>query len=1216
LEGDNLVKLSTIFVDNPKILHETAELASKTYGISVVFEDLDGMRITDLRDTPENEKPFIERYIFCEICKEIYRGRDNTGARFCNVSDRDASWAALAMDLNIPFLFKCHAGLSNFLIPIRIGGSVAGNAFGGQFFIKRDEKNEADDEWVKTTKKLVLDRWEEKHWQIDEKILDGYVNNLEEFLLGPESGGYGISAFIAWRNSKAKNEGSLNEVIPKHLIPVYKTTIYGVSRWELIEELANKIWEENPYPILQSIRKIREDGIQFPKPTRNEVKSFLDVLMERLPENVLDTEIRAPRKLQAFITEYIAAIETYERYKSEHTKPLGSILDIIVKLYSEADTLSRLANERYYLKLYEGVSSHIPEFVANKCKQDLDWIRNNTRELVIGPAGKRSPNISEHKERIQEINRRFFVVLSGIQEYQDELAKRLIGKLGELVVVRQKPPGNLLYRFFDSYRQSVSDSGDVGEEIDRWERVYLTHILDLQSDQTEKRQFEGELRKQENLIFELQGEKFQVERDKSMRQESKDKKLQEIKERTEEANSRVENCKEKLQTLNEAIERINSEKDQLLQWIYECKKLHEDFKEKIESVYDQMDQKIRPAAEETPEVPVYDTFGIVLSSAENWTDIASRIEELEKSRKKLLSVQEEMNNELRTTEKIENASHYNVEKSKDDVSIGIIGSKEWRTNRLVALNDTLAKLMNLFHKKGFHIRYDTIYFNAGGLAPVHTDIELEQEKWLIDRDETGPVSEKTEHRIERELKITRKYLSLLLNVDESEIVLTDSTTEGIFLTLNAINFEKGDQILTTKSEHDVVRYLLQRTKEKHEARGINLNIEEFQKDKLATHVTKATRLVVFSDILFTTGDRLESKRIIDECRQKYDKECAKPNETHSHKSRGILFLIDGAQSVGQTKIDLGDMKCDFFAMDGHKWLLASEGSGALFVKKEHFKEKDDTVKFTFIKNYMVISGKEGHHPKYKGPKNEDHEYELATINLSSKIGLRSAIQILARDGLATLCNGVFGLEEEDRNTMSWKILNDAFNRIGELKEIDIEVNKGFDEWKFKRSPLPQLFAIYRKNGKLYMKTQNTEATQKLIQTCLDKGIAQTRDTIKKLKSHFWKRFGELKQNLDSNVQAKFTVKSATEEGNEGGVVGFQLIRKNAEKGKDQAAGYDVHEGLGKTLQKEHQIIFRVILFPYPPAIRICLHKYNTITEIDLLCYALNKTIPALSSMEQ
>jgi selenocysteine lyase/cysteine desulfurase/ligand-binding sensor protein len=1201
-----LVKLSTIFVDNLKILHETAERSSKTHGIPVVFEDLDGMRITRLPDEPEKkpEDEFIKEYIYCPICKEIYRERNSDGARYCNISDRDASWTALAMRLGIPFLFRCHAGLSNFLIPITAGGSPVGNVFGGEFFIQREGRKDVDDTWIRTMAQKILDRWTENNWwPIAETKIEGeYITHLKEFLLGPESGGSTISEFIAVRNRKAEAEEKKEriKVIPTSLTDKYKETIYGIDPWELIEDLVDKIWRKKPpNPIVESVKKMRKAGFSCPSQTIQDIGRFLDILRDYLANEADRIDAEDIYKRQRFIDEYQKAIEENEKYRL-YSRPLESMLNIIVKLHSEADTLSHLATERYYLKLFEGVSSHIPEIVENQSKLELGWIRENIRKLAIELGAEKSLNGLEYRDKVLEINRKFFSVLSKMQEYQDGLAGALIKMNLHLLEIRRSPSSNL-NRFFDSYRASLSSSGTVGEEIDRCERVYLAYIFKLMQHPVLVSEDEEKLRKEERSIDALAEEKKAIERDRSIEQEKKIQKLNEIEMREKPIKQKIEELTNELVRYDREIKWIDSNKDRFLQSIYKCKKLYEDFRQKLDTVYYDVEKKLEPELKRDDKTLDPDKFDMCVNLVGGWGEFEDNIGKLEKDHDLLVAASGKMQNELHTLEKIVSSEDYDSEKSKDNESIGIIGIKDWETDRLGKLNDTMARLMGLYEKRGFHIRFDTVYFNAGGLAPVHTDIEQEQKKWMIERDETGPVSDETEKRIDRELGITRKYLSFLLGAKESEIVLTDSTTEGIFLTLNAIKFEHEDEIITTDSEHDVVRYLCERIKESHAEHGIVIDIRSYSKDKIIDKITVKTRLVIFSDILFTTGDRLESEKIIATCRQKYEN--LVDHHKESHRSEGILFLVDGAQSAGQTAIDLEKMKCDFFAMDGHKWLSASEGSGALFVREKFLRGDDKTVNFTFIKNYMVTDWEDGFHPK---DKKTGRHYELATINLASKVGLKSAIQIIARSGFLALSDGL-GSNPEERNALGWKALEDAFDKKGELKEINIEILNP-DLQRFKNSDLGPFMDIQPSHGKSYLVTQKKELTEKLIRECLREGVARTREAITRLKDHFWQRFSELEKDLKSTSEV--TVERVTKEGNEGGVVGFRLIRNTEEFDKKELS-FETHQKLKEKLELDFNIIFRVIPPPYPPAIRVCLHKYNTTTEIDLFYYALRNTIPTL-----
>jgi len=49
------------------------------------------------------------------------------------------------------------------------------------------------------------------------------------------------------------------------------------------------------------------------------------------------------------------------------------------------------------------------------------------------------------------------------------------------------------------------------------------------------------------------------------------------------------------------------------------------------------------------------------------------------------------------------------------------------------------------------------------------------------------------------------------------------------------------------------------------------------------------------------------------------------------KDKGVLMLLDGAQSTGQVALDTAELDCDFYSVPGQKWLLGPEGVGALYV---------------------------------------------------------------------------------------------------------------------------------------------------------------------------------------------------------------------------------------------------------------------------------------------
>ncbi|MBW1678923.1 MAG: aminotransferase class V-fold PLP-dependent enzyme [Deltaproteobacteria bacterium] len=51
------------------------------------------------------------------------------------------------------------------------------------------------------------------------------------------------------------------------------------------------------------------------------------------------------------------------------------------------------------------------------------------------------------------------------------------------------------------------------------------------------------------------------------------------------------------------------------------------------------------------------------------------------------------------------------------------------------------------------------------------------------------------------------------------------------------------------------------------------------------------------------------------------------------RDRGIIFLVDGAQTMGKLNIDVEAMNIDLLACPGHKGLLGPQGTGFLYIRE-------------------------------------------------------------------------------------------------------------------------------------------------------------------------------------------------------------------------------------------------------------------------------------------
>jgi cysteine desulfurase / selenocysteine lyase len=152
----------------------------------------------------------------------------------------------------------------------------------------------------------------------------------------------------------------------------------------------------------------------------------------------------------------------------------------------------------------------------------------------------------------------------------------------------------------------------------------------------------------------------------------------------------------------------------------------------------------------------------------------------------------------------------------------------------------------------------------------------------------------------------------------SEIVFTRGTTEGINLVANSWArgaLRPGDEILLTGMEHhsNIVPWQLVAAQTGAVVRAVpltdtgELDLNAF--DQLLTDRTRLLAVVHLSNALGTINP---VRWMIARARE-----------------RGIVTLVDGAQSAPHLPIDVQALDCDFFAFSGHK-VLGPTGVGVLY----------------------------------------------------------------------------------------------------------------------------------------------------------------------------------------------------------------------------------------------------------------------------------------------
>ncbi len=173
-----------------------------------------------------------------------------------------------------------------------------------------------------------------------------------------------------------------------------------------------------------------------------------------------------------------------------------------------------------------------------------------------------------------------------------------------------------------------------------------------------------------------------------------------------------------------------------------------------------------------------------------------------------------------------------------------------------------------------------------------------------------------------EFEEARKKIQHFINAQKAEeIIFTKGTTDGINLVASSYGelLTAGDEILITAMEHhsNIVPWqmLCQRKGLILRVAPINLKGEliEEEFDKL---LSKKTKLLAITHISNTLGTINPVREL-----------------TQKAHAIGAKVLLDGAQSIQHTKIDVKDLDCDFYVFSSHK-LFGPTGIGVLYGKED------------------------------------------------------------------------------------------------------------------------------------------------------------------------------------------------------------------------------------------------------------------------------------------
>jgi selenocysteine lyase/cysteine desulfurase len=160
----------------------------------------------------------------------------------------------------------------------------------------------------------------------------------------------------------------------------------------------------------------------------------------------------------------------------------------------------------------------------------------------------------------------------------------------------------------------------------------------------------------------------------------------------------------------------------------------------------------------------------------------------------------------------------------------------------------------------------------------------------------------------------RGVAAALVGCTPGEVALCESSTTALNIVLWGLELASGDEILSSRLENPAAVVPLRTVAER---RGLELRWLEFGDASEAVAafertITPKTRVLLISDIDFALGMRVDLRTI--------------SALAHEH---GVFVLVDGAQAVGTTHVDVHALGVDAYAFARHKFLCGPDGGGVL-----------------------------------------------------------------------------------------------------------------------------------------------------------------------------------------------------------------------------------------------------------------------------------------------
>ena len=295
------------------------------------------------------------------------------------------------------------------------------------------------------------------------------------------------------------------------------------------------------------------------------------------------------------------------------------------------------------------------------------------------------------------------------------------------------------------------------------------------------------------------------------------------------------------------------------------------------------------------------------------------------------------------------------------------------------------------------------FLNDGKIYLNHASVSLmplvsirAMTDFLISYNSVGPDSIDSESFVTDKLRKTRKIIAELVKCQPEEIILTQSTTDGVNAVANGLSFDSDSNVIIRgmAHEHHANYYPWLRLSNKLQIK--NLKVDQngfFSIEELESLVDNNTKLVTLSHALYNTGSILPVEEVGEILEKK-----------------NVPYFLDTAQTIGCIgDFDVDTTKCDFMSFNGSKWLCGPMGTGLFYCKKS----SSDLLEPTGIGGESAMIYDETKLAFKEMPE----KFQTGFRNYVGMVGLESSVNYLLQFGIHNIRDKIMKLANQLRDEL-------------------------------------------------------------------------------------------------------------------------------------------------------------------------------------------------------